>query len=133
MKKLMVIFFIIVYSAFSAGVTVLIHTCGGESEALFVVTETADPCVCGDEMSTDGRAAVHQTDMCCTIDLKTAKIDDAQKVSVSSFEMKSMDIFELHCSTVVSAGDQPLVFTLANNTSPPPLKDFQISNSVFLI
>jgi hypothetical protein len=61
-----------VYLLYSAGVVVLIHTCGG-SRTFDVMPLTAeDPCGCSDFMSEDA---------CCTLSLRAFQIDDDQNAA----------------------------------------------------
>ncbi|MDD8017302.1 MAG: hypothetical protein PHP42_02895 [Bacteroidota bacterium] len=123
MKKPFIILFLLLYLALNVGVNIAIHTCGGASEALLVTSEAKDPC--GDGMP--------MQDMCCTTELKTVKLDDSQKVSLSAVEEKLLATIEVPVVNVSPLNNQPSSFVILTDISPPPHKDFQISNSIFLI
>lgn len=117
--------FLCVYVTLSFGLNILIHTCGGESEALLVTTEATDPCVCGDEAPME--------DMCCTTELKTVKLDDSQKIVLTTIEDKLLSTVDVPIIDVFPIEIHRLFFVIPGDTSPPPNKNFQVSNSVFLI
>lgn len=125
MKKIFTILFLSVYTTLSIGLNILVHTCGGESDARLVTTEAKDPCVCGDEMPMAG--------MCCTTVLKTVMLDDSQNISISVIEEKLVAVHEVFVVTIIPLEELYSSFVISSDTSPPPNKDFQESNSVFLI
>lgn len=115
-----------VYTVLTAGMTMIVHTCGGESETIIAVSTIEDPCGCDDETTSD---------KCCTSEIVTAKLDDAQKVSTAAIVEKLTSVGQVQV---------PLFFALLNhnsnqgiqfepNVSPPPKNDLTIVNSVFLI
>lgn len=105
----------------------MVHTCGGESEALLVTSEAHDPCVCGDEMPME--------DMCCTTELKTVKLDDSQKTVAEPAVEKLTALYFLSVETASINLLQVSGFRFQTLIafSPPPNKNYQASNSVFLI
>lgn len=125
MKNLLVISFVIIYTVFSAGVNVIIHTCGDESEALLATTSFEDPCGCSDEMTAD---------RCCTTNLTTVKLDVAQQ-SVVPYSVEaplSIGIYSQQSSQwpmIMFEGTEIRSFTPVT----PPLHNLNILNSVFLI
>lgn len=126
MKKTFTIVLLLLYLTLNVGLTILVHTCAGESEALLVTSEVKDPCACSDEMSMD--------DMCCATELKTVKLDDSQQIT-SSAPVEKLVVVDLLVDAQTSA-TITTVTGFAFRTipfSPPPNKDYQIFNSVFLI
>lgn len=126
MKKLTVIFLILFYAVFSAGFNVLLHTCGGETEALLATASYEDPCGCTDAMP-DYR--------CCTTELTTVKLIDAQQVVVTKTieSILSVDILfqEQLVSDLASISSSKLLQNISISPSPP--FDLNILHSVFLI
>ncbi len=126
MKKILTISFLLLYVTLSAGVNILIHTCGGESTALIATGTTEDPCGCNDENSAD---------KCCTTVLKTIQLDDTQKTSVCT----ACEPLTMHEALPYIAGNEysvndPLLFSqCVTSFSPPPLDDLCIAHSVFRI
>lgn len=125
MKKILIISFLVMYALSTVGVTILLHTCGGESETLIVMTTISDPCGCGDGMTAG--------DLCCTSELKTVKIDDSQKVATTTGADKPVAFILLPPVTVSPVETHYIQFITPINSSPPLPRDFQSSNSVFLI
>ncbi len=124
-KNIFIISFIALYLLLTIGMNILVHTCGGESEATLVTTNAEDPCACGDEMTAE--------DLCCQTELKSVKIDDVQTVTAANIERNLVVIGILPSVEYSIFNVQYSTFNLYHETSPPPNKDFQISNSVFLI
>ena len=126
MKKLFTILLVVFYGIFTAGVNVMIHTCGGESEALIATSSFEDPCGCSDEMPGD---------RCCTTEITTVQLDEEQQ-SVLSFSLDPLQVTALcaQCEygvdplPAIAAGDVHFV-----TDSPPPELDLNILHSVFLI
>ena len=122
-KKSIIILFLLIYTGFTAGVTIKVHDCGGEHSASLALDNT-DPCT-GER--------VPMADMCCSTELKTEKISDAQTtIAIPS-------LHPLTCVGIVHPLDISPVkihhtsFVVSLDTSPPPNEDIHISNSVFLI
>ncbi|MDP1675919.1 MAG: hypothetical protein Q8L88_03560 [Bacteroidota bacterium] len=127
MKKPIAILMLFVYTVLTAGMTVIVHTCGEESETTIAVSEAKDPCACGDEMSVD---------MCCATEIKTVKIDDEQKVIATATIIEKLVILENLVPPQFSTEqflDSGIEFQFAANVSPPPKTDITLVNSVFLI
>lgn len=126
MKKLLVISIIVTYAVFSAGVNVIIHTCGDESEALLATTSFEDPCGC-----TDASAA----DRCCTTSLTTVKVDDAQlSAAVNHFEIPLWNVMILrHSAIATNISTEEIDIRSFVSFSPPSQYDLNIRYSVFLI
>jgi hypothetical protein len=127
MKKIFSIILLSVYSFLTVGMTVMVHTCGGESEATIAVTEAKDPCACGNEMPVD---------MCCTTEIKTVKIDDEQKVIAEITIIEQLVVLENLVPPQFSPEqiyDSGIEFQFAATVSPPPNTDITIINSLFLI
>jgi len=66
-----------VYLLLAIGPQILIHTCGGETDIDIMPVAATDPCGCNDGPSQDA---------CCTIQLVTFHLDEAQKVTVPAVE-----------------------------------------------
>jgi hypothetical protein len=132
-KKIFTISFLVVYLTLSVGMNILVHTCGGESQASLVTTSAKDPCVCDDGASSDEQSTIAPVDMCCTMEFKAVQLDDVQTVVPVHVEQNlsvagilpsiEHSIFNVQYSTS----------NIYLDTSPPPDKDYQTSNSVFLI
>ncbi|MEW6060458.1 MAG: hypothetical protein AB1600_00815 [Bacteroidota bacterium] len=126
MKKTFTIVFLLLYLMLNVGMTILVHTCAGESNALLVTSEVKDPCRCGDE--------TRMEEKCCTTELKTVKLDDSQQISTPA-SIEKLVVVDLlaHESASVSATTTTGITFQTIPFSPPPNKDYQIFNSVFLI
>ena len=126
MKKTFAIFMLLVYTILTLGMTVIVHTCGGESETIIAPTFFEDPCGCADEMPTE---------KCCTTEVAAAKLDDAQKATVTTLAQKLVVLDLLSNETDFPERFQGSGFRFEPLIpfSPPPNKDLQIVNSVFLI
>ena len=70
MKRVFPLVFVIFFVLLSAGLQILVHTCGGETTVELMPTSAEDPCGC-DSQPIDGG--------CCTIELKTFPLDDMQQ------------------------------------------------------
>jgi len=127
MKKTFSIVMLLVYTVITAGMTIIVHTCGGVSETLIVTASVQDPCADGNEMPME--------DMCCTTEIKTVKIDDEQKVIAAPITEKLVVLENLlppQFSTE-QIHDSGITFQFTAYVSPPPNTDITIVNSVFLI
>ena len=127
MKKPITILMLFVYTVLTAGMTIIVHTCGGESETTIAVSEAKDPCACGDEMSVD---------MCCATEIKTVKIDDEQKIIATATIIEKLVVLENLVPPQFSTEqflDSGIAFQFAAYVSPPPKTDITLVNSVFLI
>lgn len=125
MKKTFTISFLILYVILNAGVNILVHTCGAEADIFVATTTIEDPCGCADEMS--------PSDMCCTTTVTTVKLDDAQKTVIAVQPDNVTAIEYLPAIALSSFNIEHSLFVISSDTSPPAQKDFQASNSVFLI
>lgn len=126
MKKIFVIVLVMFYAIFTAGVNIMVHTCGGESEAMIATTSFEDPCGCSDEMSGD---------RCCTTEVTTVKLNEAQQ-SILAVSLDPVQVTMLH-SFRTPGIDTPADDTALRNNgdsdpSPPDL-DLHILHSVFLL
>lgn len=126
MKNLLVISFVIIYAVFSAGVNIMIHTCGDESEALLATTSFEDPCGCADEAAAD---------RCCSTSLTTVIVDDAQLSGAVSSPITLWQNGMIHHQSLFStvAPCDEIGFHSSVPASPPPRYDLNIHHSVFLI
>ena len=126
MKKIFSILLLLVYTILTMGMTVIVHTCGGESKAMVAASTAEDPCGCADEMPVD---------KCCTTEVSTVKLDDAQKISTATIIEKLTVVEQIHVPLFSISlninSQQPFQFT--QYVSPPPITDITIINSVFLI
>ena len=125
--------FLLLYVALSVGMNIIVHTCGGVSEALLVTTEVKDPCVCGDEMPMADQPGIGLAGMCCKTELKTVILDDSQNISIPTIEEKLVAIHVVLFTSISPLDVQCSSFVITDDTSPPPNKYLYISNSVFLI
>ncbi|MEW5799300.1 MAG: hypothetical protein AB1728_09860 [Bacteroidota bacterium] len=127
MKKAFTILFLILYFVLNVGLNIMIHTCGGESVVLLAATSADDPCVCDDGVPMD--------DMCCTTELKTVKLDDSQKTTAepTAEKLAALDLLFIETEPALLFHDSGSRIHALIPFSPPPNRDFQISNSVFLI
>lgn len=127
MKKIFTILFLSLYVLSVIGVNVMTHSCGGESTSTLVAVEAKDPCNCGDE--------IPPADMCCTTIMTTVKIDDIQIAAVQELfhSLVVVDILPIDLFSTNIVENSSFFIQNCIDTSPPPGKDFQTSNSVFLI
>lgn len=118
--------FLLVYSLLSVGMTVMIHTCGGESEALLATTSAEDPCGCSDESPAD---------RCCTTELTTLQLNDAQILPAATtlFSLTVCEILPVNVVTEGWTSDAQVMIPFFTADSSPPDDDLCIVNSVFLI
>ncbi|NUN70330.1 MAG: hypothetical protein HUU02_11520 [Bacteroidetes bacterium] len=125
MNKLLIIPLLLVYLTMSVGVTIMLHTCGGETEAMVATTSTEDPCGCGEMMPEE---------RCCTTELSIVKISDEQigvPAQTGPFWMLMTTLAEdLSVPMPDVARSFPLVFT--PDPAPPP-DDLCVVHSVFRI
>ncbi|MFA6470259.1 MAG: hypothetical protein WCW35_15285 [Bacteroidota bacterium] len=126
MIKLRIILFLPLYVILSVGPNILVHTCGGESEAMVATTTTEDPCGCTDEMSAD---------RCCTTEITTIKIDDAQQASIAAGAqpLTVLEIVPVDQTMRLLLPHSDFTQLFLTSFSPPPLTDRTVRNSVFLI
>jgi hypothetical protein len=126
MRKIFSITFLAVYVVLTAGMNIVIHTCGGEASASIATSVFKDPCGCSDEMPTE--------DMCCTVSIKSIQIDDEQ-LSAAQFISQNIfltDILPLELFSIPLTGNySTTLFSL--DTSPPLNEAIHISHCVFLI
>lgn len=132
MKQFFAIFIFVVYSVFTVGLNVLIHTCGGESESMIVTTEAVDPYMCGDSMPAGSGMNIVPADDCCSTEFKMVKIDESQNIPVSSFAGTVTETALLQTNDTASPHTLALPLIVTPNTSPPHV-EIHIFNSVFLI
>ncbi len=125
MKKIFAISFIALYLILTVGVNILVHTCSGESDAMFAAVKIEDPCVCGENMPVDN--------MCCRTELKTIKVNDVQTSASVTIEQNLVLIGIIPAIEISASAIRHSSFVIVSDTSPPPNKDLNISNSVFLI
>ncbi|MBP9212134.1 MAG: hypothetical protein KBF97_04985 [Bacteroidetes bacterium] len=125
MKNLLIIPLMLVYLTMSVGLTIMLHTCGGETEAMVATTSTEDPCGCGEMMPEE---------RCCTTEISTVKLSDEQKSTAPITELQWMLLGTLSAVPSVpllSVDHSPSIFTA--DDPPPPLDDLCIVHSVFRI
>lgn len=129
MKKAFTIVLLAVYAVLSVGMTIIVHTCGGESQTIIATTSIEDPCGCNDAVSSD------IVDKCCTTELTSAKIDDAQKISSATITEKLIVLGQINTPlfSLLQNDDSHHSVEFAPYVSPPPNTDILIINSVFLI
>lgn len=127
MKKAFTILFLLLYIILNVGLNIMIHTCGGESEALLATMSAEDPCVCDD--------GIPMEDMCCTTELKTVKLDDSQKTAaeLTVEKLAALDLLFIEAEPALLFHDSGSRIHALIPFSPPPEKDYQVANSVFLI
>ena len=126
MKKFLTISFLSLYAIFSIGLNIVVHTCGGESEALLATTKVEDPCGCADEMTTD---------KCCTTVWTTVQLDDTQKASITTIneQLVVLDILPSNTTRTQLLHDSGFTSHFLSSFSPPTADNLHILNSVFLI
>lgn len=129
MKKTFAILMLVVYTVLTAGMTIIVHTCGGETDTIVAITTVEDPCGCDDASAAD------IMDKCCTSEVSTAKLDDAQKISAATIIEKLTVVGQLQTLLFVAqfntGSEQQVQF--GPTVSPPPNSDIIIVNSVFRI
>ncbi|MFA5834535.1 MAG: hypothetical protein WDA22_13740 [Bacteroidota bacterium] len=126
MKNIFIIFLLALYLTITVGLNIIVHTCGGESDTMLATTTTEDPCGCGDEMPTD---------KCCTTELTTVQLEDAQQVSITTIiqPLIASDVVMPGMSFVQLLHDSNITSAFLTFFSPPPNNDLSITNSVFRI
>ncbi len=126
MRKIFSIGFLAVYLFLTAGVNIIIHTCGGEATASIETTKYEDPCGCNDEMNAE--------DVCCTTKITALQIDDVQLSSIPFVPkiISAIDILPVEIFTYPVLAQRNTT-NFINGISPPPTATINISNCVFLI
>ncbi|MFA6456894.1 MAG: hypothetical protein WCW40_08740 [Bacteroidota bacterium] len=126
MNKALIILFLPLYVILSVGLNIQVHTCGGESEAMLATTAAEDPCGCADELSAD---------RCCTTEISTVKIDDAQQASIAAVvtPLTVLEILAVDLPMQITVDGTDFSQHFLSSFSPPPLTDLTVRNSVFLI
>lgn len=122
----------IVYLILSVGMNILVHTCSGESTATVATTKAVDPCICSDK-TPGAQLEMNAEDMCCTTELKSVHLDDAQTVTPANVEQNLIAVGTVPTIGILSFDIHRSLFVILGDTSPPSNKDLHISNSVFLI
>lgn len=69
-QRIFSIAFVLVYLGLAVGINVLLHTCGGETDANFAPVTQEDPCGCSDVMDA--------ADRCCTVEVRSFQLQDDQ-------------------------------------------------------
>lgn len=126
MQKIISIALLVVYITLSVGLNIIVHTCGEETDAILATSTIEDPCGCGDESPAD---------RCCTTEVTTVQLDDAQKVPSASVTEEITVLSELSVHTtpltvpeyIIASHRFPASFAL------PPPDDLTILHSVLLI
>ncbi|MGA9115150.1 MAG: hypothetical protein WB626_00055 [Bacteroidota bacterium] len=110
MSRIVVIAVCALYLVPSAGFQVLVHTCGGVTEVDPMPLSATDPCGCTDEPAGD---------RCCTLDLVTAKVDEARENPGSTLDLLRLDVLgDLH-TEAPSLRSARLAGTVDPTPSPP--------------
>ena len=123
MKSVFSILFLTIYLVSTIGVSIVIHTCSGVSTTNIALSEVEDPCGCD---------LFAPEEMCCTLEIKTVKLDDAQLFSSVKFEQPLEVVFVLPMfSETPFSGYKQIVES--TDTSPPFDETPYITNSVLLI
>jgi len=125
MKNLLIIPLMLVYLTMSVGLTIMLHTCGGETEAMVATTSTEDPCGCGEMMPEE---------RCCTTEISTVKLTDEQKSAPVPAEQQwtLLGILAAVPDASMLTVD-PAVPVVHSADPPPPPDDLCIVHSVFRI
>ena len=124
MKKTLTILFLIVYTLLGAGVSVVIHTCGGVSDAALASAQYEDPCGCDDGTSAE---------MCCTTVMTTVKVEDAQQTPTAPM-LQTDSAGQPHPAPPVPSLTEPAFAGVPFFDSSPPLTyDLTVLHSVFRI
>jgi hypothetical protein len=124
MKRILTIFFLATYVILSVGLTIVVHTCGGESDASLATATAGDPCCCGTPTPMDG--------MCCFTTLTTIRLNEAQQTAIVNVDQSLAVVGFVPSSTNLFSDLQPSSI-LHRNQHPPPREDITLRNSVLLI
>jgi hypothetical protein len=124
MKRILTIFFLATYVILSVGLTIVVHTCGGESDASLATANTEDPCC--------GNTAIPMDAMCCSTTLTTIRLDEAQQTAIADVDQSLAVVGIVPSATVLFSDLQPSSILLQNQF-PPPREDITLRNSVLLI
>jgi hypothetical protein len=127
MKKLVKIFFILLYFIGTSGFTVVTHYCGGEidSISIFRNINDSDPCGC------EGNSCC---DPCCDDEIKNIKIEDDHTIGVKYFQSSENLIshISISLSNDISFLNDILFQTSILNLHPPGEPSYILNHS-FLI
>jgi hypothetical protein len=99
-----------VYLTFSAGVLVMIHTCGGSQTFEFMPVSAEDPCGCSDLTSDDA---------CCTLSLRAFHIDDDQNAAPRVSTASATDVCAVLPVEAQSAFMAAAMRPVSITSSPP--------------
>lgn len=124
MKKNLTILFLIVYTLLGAGVNVVVHTCGGVSDASFATVQFEDPCGCGDDS---------EPEMCCTTVMTTVKVEDSQQASSAPTVRTESSVQPLPAGAVPALPEPVFADVPFFDSSPPLTHDLILLHSVFRI
>lgn len=124
MKKNLIILFLIVYTLLGAGVNVVVHTCGGVSDASFATVQFEDPCGCGDDAAPE---------MCCTTVMTTVKVEDAQQTPTAPMLQTESAGQPLPAEAVPALPETAFAGVPFFDSSPPLTYDLTLLHSVFRI
>jgi hypothetical protein len=115
---------ITLYSLFTVGITVLVHTCGGYRTVNVMPVSLEDPCGCNDADSDEP---------CCTLDVKTVHLeDDHQATPAVTLVSLDFTIQDFPHNTEIPHGDH-VVSPVPVDTSPPFSPPLTILHSTLLI
>jgi hypothetical protein len=124
MKRILTIFFLATYLILSVGLTIVVHTCGEESEVSLATTTTGSACCCCMEMPME--------EPCCSTAHTTLILDDAQLAPPATVNL-SLAVVDALPSSARLVFDVPVSPILFRNQFPPPREDITIRYSVLLI
>lgn len=135
MKKAVSIIFVAIYALLTVGVNVMVHSCGGNSETILQPISASDPCLSGMEPAQENEIGMSMSDMCCTTEITTVKIDDIQLASAIAelHPLVVVDLISPESNSTQSSTSALFSFNHTVDTSPPPREDLSLINSVFLI
>jgi hypothetical protein len=135
LKKAISITFTAIYAFLTVGVNVMVHTCGGSSETILQPFSASDPCMSGMEPMQENEVGMSMSDMCCTTEITTVKIDDTQLASaIATLQpLVMVDLLSPESNSTQAITAASCTFQHAVDTSPPPREDLSLINSVFLI
>lgn len=124
MKNLLIIPLMLVYLTMSVGMTIMLHTCGGETSAMVATTSAEDPCGCGEMMPEE---------RCCTTEFSTVKLSDEQKSAPVPSEQQWTLLGTLAAVPAPSLLTVGPIIPAVHSADPPPPDDLCIVHSVFRI
>lgn len=110
-KALLTIVVILLYAVSAAGVQFYVHTCGGETTVDPLPISGRDPCGCDDGMDQE---------RCCTSQLLSADLDDAQPVLKVTVAGTPVAFLTSSLAPVQGPAPTDIPFLLRSTANAPP-------------